>query len=175
MAMVDQLFANENADPDRLYVTGLSMGGGGAWNMASRYTDQFAATVPIAGVDAAADFDAEAMLNMSSWAFHARNDTVVSESASRRAVDRIVRAAGLDPLVYPPDDDRTTTFEFVSDDLDLRYTGWPTGGHGIWPRVYNTPEMYDWLFAQSVPEPAAFGMLAMAFCGFGGLRRSFAG
>ena len=172
MTMIDQLLANENVDPNRLYVTGLSMGGGGAWNMASRYSDNFAATVPIAGVSPAGDFDPDVMTDMSSWAFHARNDSVVNKITTRRAVGRILLAAGQEAPEFPPDSDQTTTLEFVSEDPDLRYTEWPTGGHGIWSRVYSTPEMYDWMFAKSVPEPAAFALLAMALSGFVVLRRS---
>ena len=164
MSMIDQLLDNENADPDRLYVTGLSMGGGGAWNMANRYPDRFAATVPICGVRPTNDFDPVNFLDMPTWAFHARNDLVVSKDASRGVVRQILD--GVDEMSpdYPPDNDRTTTVEFVSDSLDLRYTEWPTGGHAIWPRVYSTSEMYDWMFTKSVPEPSSLGLAA--FCLF---------
>jgi hypothetical protein len=58
----------------------------------------------------------------------------------------------------------TTDFSFVSSALDLRYTEYRTGGHGIWGRVYNTPSMYEWLFAHttSVPEPGSIGLAAAA-------------
>jgi len=48
MTMIDQAFAEQNADPSRLYVTGLSMGGGGTWSVLNRFADRIAAAVPIA-------------------------------------------------------------------------------------------------------------------------------
>jgi len=53
MSMTDQIVNQQNGDNNRLYVTGLSLGGGGTWNMASRFADRFAAAVPIAGVNPA--------------------------------------------------------------------------------------------------------------------------
>ena len=52
MAMIDRAIAELNADDRRLYVTGLSNGGGGTWNMLSRYDNRFAAAIPICGVSA---------------------------------------------------------------------------------------------------------------------------
>ena len=72
MTMVDQVLSEQNADADRLYITGLSMGGGGTWNMVSRNADRFAAAVPIAGVRPSNDFDPANMTATPTWAFHAR-------------------------------------------------------------------------------------------------------
>ncbi len=84
------------------------------------------------------------------WAFHARNDGVVSKNSSRNVINRVLSTAGEATLTFPADNDTTTTFEFVNDSLRLNYTEWPTGGHGIWGRVYNTTEMYDWMFSQTL-------------------------
>ena len=160
MTMVDQILSDRNADMDRVYITGLSMGGGGTWNMVSRYPDRFAAAVPIAGVRTANDFEPANMLGTPTWAFHARNDGVITRERSRGVVNDILSAAGEPTLTFPDNRDRST-FEFVSETLDLAYTEYPTGGHGIWPRVYSTPEVYDWMFAQSVPEPHSTSLLAI--------------
>ncbi len=148
MTMVDQVLAEQNADPNRVYVTGLSMGGGGTWNMLSRFADRFAAAVPIAGVTTAADFDAANLVDKPAWAFHARNDTVVSKDNSRNVVNQILAEGGRQTLAFP--DDATTTFEYFNETARLNYTEFPTGGHGIWGGVYNTPEVYDWMFAHSL-------------------------
>jgi hypothetical protein len=148
MAMVGQVLAEQNADPNRVYVTGLSMGGGGTWNMLSRFADQFAAAVPIAGVTTAADFDAANLVDKPTWAFHARNDTVVSKDNSRNVVNQILAEGGRQTLTFP--NDTTTTFEYFNETARLNYTEFPTGGHGIWGAVYNTPEVYDWMFAHSL-------------------------
>lgn len=157
MQMVDQALATYDIDPLRLYVTGLSMGGGGTWNMLNRFSDRFAAGVPIAAISPAGDFDPADLVNLPLWAFHARDDGVVSERNTHRVVNDILAAAGKSPPTYPSNQDRVTTLEFVDDELNLRYTEWPRGGHGIWGRVYADPQLRDWMFAQTraIPEPAA--------------------
>src|SRR4051812_42024610 len=82
MTMVGQAESTLNVDAHRLYVTGLSNGGGGTWNIASRFPGVFAAALPIAGVTPASDFVASRLIKEPVWAFHARNDTTVSVNVS---------------------------------------------------------------------------------------------
>src|SRR5688572_14546924 len=56
MLMINGALISYNVDASRLYVTGLSMGGGGVWNMLNRFPDRFAAGVPIAAVSPASGF-----------------------------------------------------------------------------------------------------------------------
>ena len=153
MTMVDKALADYSVDPSRLYVTGLSNGGGGTWNMLSRYSDRFAAGVPICGVAPAVDFLTANLLDQAIWAFHARNDGTVSVTQTRSRYNAILGAVGEPTPTYLSTRDLVDS-QFASAALDVRYTEYYTGGHGIWGRVYNTPAMYDWLFAHSlVPEP----------------------
>lgn len=173
-AMLDAALAQHAVDPARMYVTGLSMGGGGTWNMLYRYEDRFAAGVPICAVSPSSPFIAGGLSDMPVWAFHARDDGVVPASQTRNVVSGILRAAGEPLPTYPPlpPTPVTSDFAYASSALDLRYTEYRSGGHGIWGRVYNTPAMYEWLFAHSsvVPEPAgAFGIA------LGGLAVTLAG
>jgi predicted peptidase len=169
MNRVDQALTSYNIDSNRLYVTGLSMGGGGTWNMLNRYSDRFAAGVPIAGVRPNADFNATNLLELPTWAFHARNDNVVVEQRSREVISSILAAAGEPSLTFPSNSDVTTIFQFDNEDIGLHYTEWPTGGHGIWHRVYGDTELREWMFSQSlaIPEPSTAIMLlsAIATCG----------
>jgi predicted peptidase len=187
MTMIGQAEATQNVDPHRLYVTGLSNGGGGTWNMASRYPGVFAAALPIAGVNPSADFSPLRLVNEPVWAFHARNDTVVSVNASRTVVNNILNAVH-EPLPSYPAAGSSTEFFISNPDLplhqtveeliqgggvseyripgsglDLMYYELATGGHGIWPSVYASPPVYDWLFAHTtaVPEPSSFVGLVM--------------
>ena len=165
-AMLGRALSEQGVDPFRLYVTGLSMGGGGVWNLMHRYPDRFAAGVPIAAIAPAAGFNPANLTDQSTWAFHARNDSVVHFSASRNAVNSILSAVGEAPPNYPGIRDTTTFFEYASSALDLRYTEPPSGGHGIWPLVYGFEPMYDWMFARTtaVPEPSV-GVLLIAGIG----------
>jgi predicted peptidase len=172
MTMVDRAVVERSVDADRLYITGLSNGGGGTWNMLSRYPERFAAGLPICGVSPAADFVPSRLVDQSILAAHARNDPVVSVTTSRNVISRILTAAGQPSLIFPALNDTTTVFDFSSPAIDLSYVELPTGGHGIWPFVYNTPQVYDWLFAHTtaVPEPATLAGLLMGACFLTGRR-----
>ena len=149
MSMVDQLLATQNADQTRLYVTGLSMGGGGTWSFASRYPNQIAAAVPIAGVSPAGDFSPATLKVIPTWAFHARDDGIVSKNVTRGVVDSILSSAGEPSPSYPADNDTTTLLEFTSTTIPLKYTEYPNGNHFIWGQVYNTSTVYDWMFSHA--------------------------
>ena len=154
MSMIDQALTDFNVDPDRLYVTGLSMGGGGVWNMLNRFDDRFAAAVPIAAVSPGSDFDARNFVSKPTWAFHARNDTTVPSTASRTVVDGILTEASAAALTYPPTSERFTTLRYANEPVGLNFTEWPVGGHGIWGAVYENSEMYEWMFAKTLTSPA---------------------
>ena len=119
-----------NIDADRLYLTGYSMGGYGAWEAAERWPNYWAAVAPIAG--GGDPSLAARLVNVPIWAFQSANDDVVPISASRDMIAAI-RAAGGNPL----------------------YTEYLTLGHGSWVAPYTimgrpspTPNFFNWLFAQ---------------------------
>jgi predicted peptidase len=187
MTMVGQAETTQNVDPHRLYVTGLSNGGGGVWNVASRYPGVFAAALPIAGVTPASDFSAVRLVNEPVWAFHARNDPTVPVSVSHNIVNSIL-SADHQPLPSYPSASSTADFFISNPDLplhqtvealiqgggvseyripgsglDMMYYELTTGGHVIWPSVYASPPVYDWLFAHTtVPEPSSVAALVTA-------------
>jgi predicted peptidase len=161
MTMIERALVEQNVDGSRLYVTGLSMGGGGVWNMLNRFPDRFAAGVPIAAVSPSTDFLAANMFDDAIWAFHARNDTVVSMNTTRNVVSGILRAAREPIPSFPPSTDTTTLYHFDSTRFDLHYTEPGTGGHGIWTPVYAYEPMYNWLFAHAIPEPSTLALLVV--------------
>jgi predicted peptidase len=117
-------------DPNRLYLTGLSMGGYGVWEAIERWPNYFAAAAPIAGggdPSKAAD-----LVNLPIWAFQGSADTTVPVAASRDMIAAI-RAAGGNP----------------------RYTEYAGAEHGVWVNPYTllgqpspTPDFFSWLFSQ---------------------------
>jgi predicted peptidase len=173
MTMINRALGEQHVDADRLYVTGLSNGGGGTWNMLNRYPTTFAAAIPICGVAPASDFVASRLVDQSIAAFHARNDPTVSVATSHNVLNSILTAAHEPLPAYPSARDTTTTFVFSAATHDLNYVEFPTGGHGIWPVVYDSPGVYDWLFAHTlaVPEPSAIGTSLAALLGLVQLRR----
>jgi predicted peptidase len=155
MSMIDRAMFEQSIDTNRLYVTGLSMGGGGVWNFLSFYGDRFAAGVPICGVAPMTGFLSSNLLDEPIWAFHARNDATVNVSNSRNRINGILATAGQSQPSYPSSGD----FQFHATTLDLHYTEYASGGHGIWPRVYATTAMYDWMFDHAIPEPNSLILL----------------
>ncbi len=171
MTVIDRAQAERNVDERRLYVTGLSMGGGGTWNMLHNYGDQFAAGVPICAVAPAGGFSAAGLLDEAVWAFHARNDGTVNVVTSRNVVNSVLAANGEPAPTYLGPRD-FVDFHTASNSVDFQYTEYYTGGHGIWGRVYNTPAMYEWMFSHAlVPEPGAAAIMASSLVGLAACKR----
>ena len=119
---MDTLEEEFNIDEKRRYVMGISLGGYGTWHLIGSRPEKFAAAIPICG---GGDPDmANNMINVPIWAFHGDKDRNVPVHLTRDVISA-VRAAGGSP----------------------KYTEY-SAGHDIWNRVYNTPGLLDWLFAQ---------------------------
>lgn len=181
MTMIDRAVNELGADPDRLYVTGYSMGGGGTWNMLSRNPGRFAAGLVVSPALQGAGFNASNLLDTAIIAVHARDDATTPVTNSRGVVNQILAAAGeatptyLDSrstkyflaanlaipfhreIVYSEPPGSTTNHFIARPDLDLMYYESPTGGHTGLLGVYYSEGIYDWMFSHSlaVPEPQA--------------------
>ena len=123
-ALLDDICATYRVDPERIYLTGLSMGGYGAWMLAAAQPDRFAAIVPICGGGNPAD--AEKLKGIPIWVFHGAEDKTVKLENSTKMVDAL-KAVG----------------------SDVKFTVYPEVGHDSWTETYANPELYDWLFAQT--------------------------
>lgn len=154
LEMIDQAIADHNINPDRIYLTGFSMGGSGACTLAAGNPDRYAASVPVCGVSARTVHQAAIMATIPTWIFHARDDNSFSVQRPRDVVTSILQTADTPAPAYP-DSGTSWTFEYKHPKLPVQYTEWPTGGHFIWFRVYETPELFDWMFAQSLEQEAS--------------------
>jgi predicted peptidase len=164
MSMIDRAISDYRVDTNRIYVTGLSMGGGGAWTFLNQFHDRVAVTVPICAVPPAPDFDFEELLDEPLWAFHGRFDSTVSATYTRNVIDTFLTIADQPLPTYPPLNSFGPNVQFDFPPLDLHYTDW-RGGHDIWGPVYNTSELYNWMFTHgAIPEPTS---LALAFIALG--------
>lgn len=121
--LVESLQKRFPIDSNRIYVTGLSMGGYGTWDLLQRYPDRFAAAAPVCGGGDPAF--AKRCAKVPVWAFHGAKDTAVKPERSR-AMIAAIEAAGGKP----------------------KYIEYPDVGHNSWVNAYGTPELYDWMFAQ---------------------------
>jgi predicted peptidase len=123
-ALLDDVVANYRVDKDRIYVTGLSMGGFGTWALAAAYPNRFAALVPICGGGNTAD--AKKLVNIPIWVFHGAKDNVVPPSRSENMVKALKEAGA----------------------KNLKFTLYPDANHDSWTETYNNAEMWDWLLQQ---------------------------
>jgi poly(3-hydroxybutyrate) depolymerase len=159
--------ANFRVDPRRVYITGLSMGGGGTWDYVANRPGRATAVLPICG--AAGPGNGMSFVDLPVWAFHSWGDGTVPRSNSIGWVDNIADAtAGVDiaPVLtgyphtngdvnLPAASDMTAAFDgaaFVwsegiepSADSLLRLTLYTDDSHDSWTRTYDVPANWDWL------------------------------
>jgi predicted peptidase len=153
MTMVDRALVDYEADPTRLYLSGYSSGGGGTWNMLSRYPKRFAAAVPVSPVSAEPDFLPANLIGQPIAVFHARDDSIAPVTTTRDIINLILIAVGRPVPAYPAATDPDFTYSVA--DLDLNYIEPASGDHSVLFSIYNKPQLYTWLFAHAtVPEPS---------------------
>lgn len=123
LGLIDSLLKESPIDPDRIYITGLSMGGYGTWDALARRPDFFAAAAPVCG---GGDVKiAEKIKNVPIWVFHGDKDTAVPVARSREMVEALRKAGG-----------------------EPGYTEYPGVAHDSWNPAYADAQLHKWLFAQ---------------------------
>ncbi len=128
-ALLTQIGQTYCVDPDRIYITGLSMGGFGTWDMIVRYPDRFAAAIPVCGIGDRRDMGRISDLPV--WVFHGDADDTVPIEPGIQAVEALRAAGGR-----------------------VRFTIYPGVGHDSWTPTYTNPEIYSWLLKQKRGVPA---------------------
>lgn len=122
--LLDNLLETYKINPDRVYLTGLSMGGFGTWDLIGKHPEKFAAAIPVCGGG-----EPIMMWNIGKlpvWAFHGAKDNVVDVKRSEDMVNAIKRMNG-----------------------DVQFTVYPEAGHDSWTEAYNTSELYTWMMNQN--------------------------
>ncbi|KFN43585.1 prolyl oligopeptidase family serine peptidase [Arenimonas oryziterrae] len=146
LAALDATIAEFHGDPERVYLTGLSMGGQGVWQLAAAHRDRFAAIAPVCGfLDQYAGREedraqvaqslfgprsdrysrfARRLGPMPAWIFHGDADRVVPVEESRAMAQALRKLGG-----------------------DVRYSEYAGVGHDAWNRAYAEPEFVPWLLS----------------------------
>lgn len=117
-------------DRDRMYITGLSMGGGGAWEWLARPRHPFAAAFIVCGAPSALPIRIADPVPV--WAVHGDKDDVVPEFISHMAAD-VFQQAG----------------------AEVRLSIYPGVNHGAWDRGYAEPDLWPWLLSHTKSRPPA--------------------
>ncbi len=118
-ALLDEVLAEYRVDEDRVYLTGLSMGGYGAWSFAQASPGRFAAVAPICG--GGERRRARLIKDIPIWVFHGAKDNTVPIKESQAMVDALEECGG-----------------------NVKFTIYPDAGHDSWTETYNNPELYEW-------------------------------
>jgi predicted peptidase len=149
-ALLDHIQATYAVDSQRIYLTGLSMGGFGAWRYGLEHPHSFAALVPIAGgygyhvetvyvgggqsevkltIDPSPPENLCDLENVPVWVFHGEKDAgIPHEETADILVEALQSCGGM-----------------------VRYTLYPDAGHDAWTETYSDPALYTWLLAQQHP------------------------
>jgi len=128
LGMLRQVLEDLPVDRNRVYLTGLSMGGFGCWDLAARQPELFAAVAPICG--GGDEAQAARLASLPIWAFHGADDDAVPVVRTRRMIEA-VRAAGGEP----------------------RYSELEGVGHNSWTPAYSDPAgLIPWMFEQNRAE-----------------------
>ena len=125
-ALIDHLESTFHVDRQRIYVTGLSMGGFGTWALALDEPERFAAIAPICGGGNTIAVSYVKPIQAAVWAFHGAKDTVVPLSESQEMAAAL-RGHG----------------------VDVTLTVYPEANHDSWTETYNNKELYKWLLSHS--------------------------
>lgn len=143
MAELDKTIAEFNVDTNRTYLTGMSAGGNGAWFLASKYPERFAALAVVCGYVSEEHggtrypsiappgttdlytFVAQRVASIPTWIFHGSADAVVPVEESRRMYQAL-KAVG----------------------ANVQYTEYPGVDHAAWNWTYEQPPMITWMLEQ---------------------------
>jgi predicted peptidase len=123
---LESAIAEYSVDESRIYVTGLSLGGGGTWSFAAAYPERVAAIAPVAGGFALANICN--LKDVPVWAFHNRDDPVASFSDHQKLVSSVEACGG-----------------------DVEFTIYNSNSHDAWSRTYSDPDLYEWFLTHAIP------------------------
>ena len=133
LGLLDQVTADYAVNTNRIYLTGLSMGGYGTWSLATTFPERFAAVAPICGGEGTIGavlslgdkLKETALKNLPVWAFHGAKDNVVPVGESERMV-KFLKSIGV---------------------KEVKLTIYPEATHNSWTQTYDNPDLYKWFLA----------------------------
>lgn len=151
MNLLDKLINEFNIDRNRIYITGLSMGGYGTWDAIARHPERFAAAVPMSGAGDTSKVDR--IKNIPVWDFHGAKDNIVPVSGSRDMLDAMNKL-GLQVIETKGMSESDLDYHLNNGAKHL-YTEYPQGYHAVWQESYDMPGLHEWVFSQS-KNPTGF-------------------
>lgn len=130
LGILDSVIATHKVDTNKIFLTGLSMGGYGTWSLATTHPERFTAVAPICGgegnigivLSMMDKIKASALKKLPVWAFHGGRDNVVALEESQRMVELFKKIGN----------------------KNVSLTVYPEATHNSWTETYNNPALYEW-------------------------------
>jgi predicted peptidase len=135
--LLDSVIAKHKVDTNRVYLTGLSMGGYGTWSLGIKYPERFAAIAPVCGggetikVLLASRQKSADLKSLGIWAFHGAKDPVVKLEESERMIAALKKVGA----------------------KDVELTVYPEAQHDSWTETYQNPKLYQWFLKHERQSP----------------------
>lgn len=117
--LLDEIESSYRVDPAGIYLTGMSMGGYGTWNLAIAQPKRFAAIAPVCGGGNPGRVCV--LKDTPVWVFHGAKDRIVPIYESEKMVAALKRCGG-----------------------NPKFTIYPEAEHDSWTETYENPKLYDW-------------------------------
>ncbi len=127
MEVLSVVCKQNRVDPSRIYLTGMSMGGIGAWNLAQQFPDTFAALAVVCGSGSPYRDTVQRIAKMPITIYHGANDQTVPVHYAQQMAMSLARVGNTPRLNI-----------------------FPRQGHTIWRMVYSDPALYEWFARQSL-------------------------
>lgn len=124
--LLDSVVSKNRINRNRIYLSGISRGGGAAWEMAVQYPETFAAMAVVCGMTPL-PYASWINQKMPIWVFHGEDDAVVPVEESESMVNKLKEIG-----------------------YDVRFTKYENVGHEAWSRAYATEELYEWFLKQKL-------------------------
>jgi len=127
--LTKEIMDNYSVDTERVYLTGLSMGGFGTWRTTTKYPEMYAAIAPICG--GGDPSKAHLIKDVPVWVFHGAKDDVVPIKRSEEMYDALKEYGNIEFTVYPE------------------------ANHDSWTKTYENPKLYEWLLSHKRKSSSA--------------------
>ncbi len=151
-SIIDSLLIEYSIDINRLYATGLSMGGYGTWYLITQYPERFAAAVPMSGGGNVSLVSK--IIDLPVWTFHGQIDPLVPASSSQDLMTAFEQLGCTVIYTHCHSGDcsglsDSAVLYYIQNHAQLLYTEYPNEGHDIWNKSYNNPMLFQWVFEKS--------------------------
>jgi predicted peptidase len=149
IATLDAASKEFHGDAERTYLTGLSMGGYGAWHLAEKYPQRFAALVVICGGIRPPAATLRAHPDLAKW-FPVDDPKSYSEAAAKVGKIPVWIFHGADDDTVPVTESRRMYTAMKEIGAEVHYTEFPGVKHVSWDKAYDDEKLFPWLFSKTL-------------------------